>query len=439
MEEPLDVANADAMADAALALLHTGDAEGAAERLSRLVDRYPEIDRYRYRLALALSRLNAREAALTNFRAAIALHPGFGLFHQSYISELAKAAAPGAIGAGYAELGGFDGLSRDLQVHAAMSLAEAGASLEQIASLSPDLLGADVDGESEPTPRGVVRLICGAKRLAVATSPTFARTPMFVERLISFAPYFQRFADMGGAIGEHVDLCVDDLPPQTTTPVLCFSGYEPHHILVPDSAFLGSNAYAHMHAMAARDGQHWAARKPMAYWRGTLTGLAGSREEVEALPRFRLCSLSHRALDARITGTAQFAHLNPALDADLRDRGMLGDREPERLNFGYRFMIDVDGNSNSWPGLYLKLVTGGCVLKLMTPWRQWYYPRMEAGRHVLAAESIEGLVALLDWCLANDSAAEAVGRAGRDLAVSMTLASEFPHFVTAWRQAAASG
>ena len=41
----------------------------------------------------------------------------------------------------------------------------------------------------------------------------------------------------------------------------------------------------------------------------------------------------------------------------------------------YKYQIDIDGNTNAWPGLFQKLLTGSPVLKVASPYgfRQWLY------------------------------------------------------------------
>ena len=54
------------------------------------------------------------------------------------------------------------------------------------------------------------------------------------------------------------------------------------------------------------------------------------------------------------------------------------DYVPEIAFPAYKFQIDIDGNTNSWPGLFQKLLTGSAILKVASPYgyRQWYYDRL---------------------------------------------------------------
>src|SRR5205807_769719 len=68
----------------------------------------------------------------------------------------------------------------------------------------------------------------------------------------------------------------------------------------------------------------------------------------------------------------------------------------------YKYAIDIDGNSCSWPGLFTKLLMGNTVLKVdsVLGFRQWYYHKLIPWRNfvpVSTAVSAVELLEIADW------------------------------------------
>jgi hypothetical protein len=438
--------NPDEEADRAVALIHAGQPAAGAEIMERLVAQSPDTDRYHYRLGLAYSRLGVRTAALRHMRRAVELHYAFGLFHHEYIRELAREGDAGFVAAAYHKLGGLKRLDRKMRRHAAATLLEAGASPSSIARHVPSVFGercVDVADTDAFHGEGVVRITMAADGFRITLPTRVTARRIFVERLMAFAGYLDRlWAELGQrggrAAGQSALLCLDDCPPDDGPALMCFSGCKPTHILIPDSAFLETDGYTHFHEMDAKSFMPFGDRVPTAHWRGALTGLAYSLAETLSLPRVQLASLKDPRIDAKITNYDQYRGLGPQLVEELARLDVLDAREPESENFKFQVMIDVDGNSNSWPGLYLRLLTGACVVKIMTRYRQWYYARLQPGVNVLAVNSVAEVPDKTTWALENPVEAERIGRAGRALAQSLTVDSEYPRFRDGWRRAAGS-
>ena len=57
--------------------------------------------------------------------------------------------------------------------------------------------------------------------------------------------------------------------------------------------------------------------------------------------------------------------------------------------YSFLIQIDIDGNSNSWPGFYHKLYSGRPLLKIRSSlgYRQWYYDRLKPDYHYFDVKS----------------------------------------------------
>jgi hypothetical protein len=265
---------------------------------------------------------------------------------------------------------------------------------------------------------------------------------MLVERLLPLKDYLDRLAKLVAA-GEAPAgiglLGLDDVPPHgIREPIMCFSGHDPNHYAIPDCLFLKSRGYEAFRRIAAQSAPAWSDRKSQLYWRGALTGLAPNYAAVFDLPRTRVALLDRPEINAKLTSIDQYAQYYPALEMALREKGALQEREGEEENLRYRWLLDIDGNSNSWPGLFLKLLTGGCVVKVMTSFRQWYYERLEDRRNIIAVSDLGELPDVIGWCLAHDDDVADIGGAGRKMAMAMSADSEFEYLVTAWNSVKAA-
>jgi hypothetical protein len=138
----------------------------------------------------------------------------------------------------------------------------------------------------------------------------------------------------------------------------------------------------------------------------------------------KLCGVP--GVDAKIAGVAQ------AADPDVARRrlaraGILGERIEPIAWLGSRYAIDIDGNSNAWSNLFTRLLLGNCVIKVASPagYRQWYYDRLEPYRHYVPVRAdMSDLIERIAWCRANPDACIEIARAGRSLALSLTVEGE---------------
>lgn len=94
-------------------------------------------------------------------------------------------------------------------------------------------------------------------------------------------------------------------------------------------------------------------------------------------------------------------------------------------NFGtYRYAIDIDGHANAW-GFLEKLILGCCVLKVASPYEQWFYGELQPWVHYVPIEAdLSDLADKIDWCLANEQACEWIAGNGRTLAASRSYERE---------------
>lgn len=193
--------------------------------------------------------------------------------------------------------------------------------------------------------------------------------------------------------------------------------------MIPDPYTLGSGSYAWLKKVLP-DLPRWDQRLPMAIWRGSTTGLpALTTTRMRHLPRQQLCRLSEgypEFLDARFTSLvqAQSNAAQRAIELDLRQRDLLAPTMLPQHMALHRWIVDIDGNVNSW-GLLWKLLSGSCVVRVASPRRQWYHHRLRAWTHFVPVQAdLSDLIAVLRWCRSNPQHCSAIAKAGQQLAHS---------------------
>ena len=255
-----------------------------------------------------------------------------------------------------------------------------------------------------------------------ATLLNSPRLPFYAVRLASVLPVLEAAHSAGPLPSCSIPINLDD---GSVTRGIAFCSSHPDDLLVPDPVFIGRAGYQQVRDYWADVPVPWHRRLPVVFWRG---GTSGHQPDGNwrKLPRLLLCE-QVQTLPLFDVGISHFAQLPEGAEDEITKRGLrrafIGEGS---FNF-YRYHIDIDGNSNSWPGFFIKLLSGGATLKVTSPlgYRQWYYERLAPWEHYVPVEAdMSDLIEKADWLVANDAKAIAIGAAGRNLAEGMTLDAE---------------
>lgn len=195
-------------------------------------------------------------------------------------------------------------------------------------------------------------------------------------------------------------------------------------ILVPDHHFANSEGYADLRRQAEAAAP-WHERRDMVLWRGASNGRplgsASFYQRLELCRRARRSAFADR-LDIGMTD------LDGVFDEGQRAEAgaLIKPYVPNSDFLLYRYLIDVDGWSNSW-ALLEKLIMGAAVLKVESAfgYRQWFYGRLVPWRHYVPLRAdLADFDEKLNWLSAVPEEAEKIARAGRALADEIRLAPE---------------
>lgn len=212
-------------------------------------------------------------------------------------------------------------------------------------------------------------------------------------------------------------------------PFLCFGRCNDDHypLLIPDAAFIESRGYfsERQEIDHAEQGHPWQEKRQILYWRGASSGVTRAIPWYDA-PRARLVLLSRTStlpIDARFS-LLDVAPPDEAYFA-LREGGFLSPSVPFVEFLKYRYLIDVDGHHCAWRSLFLKLLSKSAVMKVQSPYCQWYFDRLHPWIHyVPVRDTLEDLGGLLEWALHHDSEMRAIAERGREVVQAITYEDE---------------
>jgi len=220
-------------------------------------------------------------------------------------------------------------------------------------------------------------------------------------------------------------------------PGLTFCGNSPDSLLIPDSNFFKSRGYEKAREFFAKNPLPWDQRCASVFWRGSSLGTKGN--PILEIPRARLCQIAkaarHDWLDIGLVDTVDISESDAA---QLRSLDLIKERVHWTQLHKYCFHIDIDGNANSYAGLFRKLLSGGVVLKVASPdhCTQWYYHRLKPWENFVPVRSdLTDLLEVAAYCRDHDDLARNIALRGRELAFSMTYEKELAGAVETVRKA----
>ena len=296
-------------------------------------------------------------------------------------------------------------------------------------------LGGPVCHEMSDLPPDLVRLTLDRNTLKAIIPATFTSKDRWFFFLVhQWQPtcsFLSKFLQKYPVVGKF-DLWLDDTPSGSG---LSFTrGPRFQTILLPDPLFVGSRGYAEVREFCEQNYVSWAARKDIVFWRGASTGYKQEGLLWSDLPRFQLCKLAadSQVADIYDVGISNIVQIGRSSEiAEIERSGLLRSRVKTTEFINYKFAIDIDGNSNSWPGLFTKMLMGNTILKVDSSNRysQWYYDSLVAWTHYVPVRSdLADLDEKVLWCMSNFNECERIADNARVLASSLTVDACFDLF-----------
>jgi hypothetical protein len=252
------------------------------------------------------------------------------------------------------------------------------------------------------------------------------------------------YADKAGGLGPAYLYWLTQCPPEVTHISVTLSdgdksswakyapsSAQPHHVLLPDPYFFINRAYGWAADYARLNEIPWTERSSDLTWRGAAAGLGtfdpivGTASPAIAAQRLILCLAARNIPDA---DAALVGYWRDEFREDvLNSYGLLREPIPEKSWVGRKFAIDVDGQTNTWTNLLVRLHFGCCVLKVDSRYgfRQWYYDRLVPWEHYVPVKAdCSDLAEQVSWVRDHDREASEIAANGRAIARTLTFESE---------------
>jgi hypothetical protein len=255
-----------------------------------------------------------------------------------------------------------------------------------------------------------------------ATLLASPRLAFYAGRIAAVLPILEAAHEAGPLPSAAIPINLDDGP---VVRGIAFCSRDPSDVLIPDPVFVRRAGYKQVRDYWTSIPIPWHRRLPVVFWRGGTSG-RWPDSDWRSLPRIVLCEMV-RTTPLFDVGISHFAQLPDEAKDEVTQRGLhrayIGEGS---FNF-YRYHIDIDGNTNSWPGLFIKLLSGGTVLKIGSPYgfRQWYYNRLVPWENYVPVQAdMSDLIEKAEWLVANEAKALEIGMNGHKLADAMTYEAE---------------
>lgn len=209
---------------------------------------------------------------------------------------------------------------------------------------------------------------------------------------------------------------------------LAFCSNRDGQILIPDDSFVRTKGYEETRDFYKKNKVPWEEKKPIVFWRGGTTGMSTTGLWRD-LQRIKLCAITQNSSNQHLfdVGLSGVVQLSKQDASQIEKLGYLKQFVPIKLANSYKYLVDIDGNSNAWSALFQKLLSGSVVLKVASPnnFRQWYYDDLIPWVNFVPIDSdMSDLVEKIHWLHKHDDEARKIGENGAILANELSYERE---------------
>ncbi len=188
----------------------------------------------------------------------------------------------------------------------------------------------------------------------------------------------------------------------------------PHQILLPDFSCFAqkTTTYAWTYSLypkiqKAAKKMPWKDKCSLAVWRGTNSGSHHAKSGSSCTnSRCKLCTLSQfhpHLINAKFS---QLNETNKEAIKHMKSHYFVGGFMTPEEHLRYKYLITLDGNTCTYPGLAWRLLSNSCVIKTMTNQIQWYYAGLEPWVHFIPVDKdLSNLLPNLQWAYEHDEEA----------------------------------
>ena len=237
-----------------------------------------------------------------------------------------------------------------------------------------------------------------------------------LEKLTQLYPYLN--VDFIVSLEENIDL--------KDAPVFVFAKniYNPAHILIPDFTCFAKKSTSESWTYSLKPRVEkaalevpWDRRIEQVMWRGATTGIEFKQGLVATSGRCKLCAMSKyhpNQIDAKFTDLVE---VPPTFEHRFKEEFPIDSFITPEQHLYYKYLIAVDGNTCSYPGLHWRLMSGSLLLKQDSDYIQWYYEGLKPGYHYLPVEKdLANLLPRIEWAKQHDYQAKEIANHAKEFA-----------------------
>ena len=204
--------------------------------------------------------------------------------------------------------------------------------------------------------------------------------------------------------------------------------------LIPDFYYFMERGYENFLAEGTPM-PDWSARRSAIVWRGSTTGMVDGAvapgfgaDTLHGLPRYRVCRILQQLGPAADVGFVAIVQCSdeqrqiilPRLAAE----GLMVPYIYPQDMVNFKFLVDIDGNANAW-NFIQRLRMGCCILKVDSPWIQWFNHRIVPWVHYVPVKAdLSDLLERAEWCLTHDRKAAQIAENARRFGLDMSFETE---------------
>lgn len=202
-------------------------------------------------------------------------------------------------------------------------------------------------------------------------------------------------------------------------------------VLVPDYEFLRTKGYQDRRRTPELN---WDQKIGKCYWRGSDYGVSFYIDPKNN-QRVRVATMSNMRpdlLDAKITADRAFGC--EGLNGFYRASLILSEPAPQSAMEKYKYLLVIDGVSNTWPGTFSAMLSGGCPIIVQSPecFKQWFHHLLTPWvNFVPVKHDLSDLIEVIEYLSRNDLLASRIAGRAEELALSITYEKAIDYAVDA--------
>jgi len=208
----------------------------------------------------------------------------------------------------------------------------------------------------------------------------------------------------------------DESDTKQSLPVLAFAKHANHKNIfaIPDPEAMHGYSTVNKTIKKARDKSPWSSKKNVVFWRGSTTGGIYNKTNWMTFPRVKLVKKGIERPDIVNAKFVNFCQGAEGIHEFSKNPDYKSGFIKPEDSIKYKYLIDVDGNTCTYPRLFWILTSGCLLIKHDSPYVQWFYKGIKPGQHFIGVKrDVSNLLDTVEWAKKHDDECLAIAKRGR--------------------------